>query len=430
VHDLLHEAQSDSNRAYMLGIRRHLHQWPELSYNEHNTSAYIQRSLRELGVAYDIIAGTGISAFLGSTHGPQIALRADMDALPIEEATEWEEGEVDFGSKVPGVMHACGHDAHVSMLLGGIRLLLSRRHDWESKGGVTFIFQPAEEGKGGAKRIISEGGLRGAQAVSGLHVWPGASSGTITTRPGVLMAASDRFAFTVVGKGGHGAIPHLAQDPVVAASAIVMALQPLVSRETSPTDGAVVTVSRFNTGEGASNVIPDQVEIQGTLRALTPETFERLHRRLEQVVSQTAATFGCNTSAVQWSPTPYPPTINDAGMVQMVLDVGQQLLDSHEACQATRTCSDATMPVGPVEVIGQPSMAAEDFSFYGQRVPSVFTFLGIGDSKLGTDVSLHNSHFKMDERQMALGAALHAATALEFLNRHEQGFNTVKTDEL
>lgn len=209
------------------------------------------------------------------------------------------------------------------------------------------------------------------------------------------MAASDRFSFVVVGRGGHAAIPHLAIDPVVATSAIVLALQALVSRETSPTDSAVISVTRINTGEGASNVIPGEVSVKGTLRALTTETNDRLHQRIEQVAVQTATVYGCNVSSFGWSPSPYPPTINDASMVQIASRVG-----------------------GPsFKLLSEPSMAAEDFSYYGRAVPSVFSFLGIGDAAKGTEFGLHHPQFLMDDDQLARGAAFHVSMALAWFER-------------
>jgi IAA-amino acid hydrolase len=437
--DLIREAQSYEVSAFMTSCRHHLHQIPELMFEEHNTSAFIRQQLDLMAIPYDYPrAKTGITAYIGRMDGPVIALRADMDGLPIEEpenAVNGNQGDdtaEDIGNDEPhgiipqsrnaGKMHACGHDAHMSMLLGAAKLLKAK----ESKlpGKVVLLFQPAEEGGGGARFMIEEGALQGVQAVSGIHVWPSLPSGTVSTRAGVIMAASDRFSFVVQGKGGHGAMPHLAADPVVAASAIVLALQSLVSRETSPTDGAVVTVSRLNTGPGASNVIPEEVEVKGTVRALTQVTFERLHTRLKEVAKGVASSYGCVVEMIQWSTTPYPPTVNHPELAIMVMELAttaEVAFDQEGAGNVVHALS-----------LEEPSMAAEDFSFYGQMVPSVFTFLGIGNHELGTDASLHNPNFRMDDSQMPVGAALHAATAIQFLSSAAELLQKkrVKKDEL
>ncbi|MEW5299169.1 MAG: hypothetical protein WDW38_005057 [Sanguina aurantia] len=461
------QARSAEFMDWVTARRRHLHSIPELFFQEHNTSAYVRSQLDLLGISYRYpVAGTGIVATLGSGK-PVIALRADMDALPIQEAAQ-----ESWSSSRPGVSHACGHDAHMAMLLGAARLLSQRlRH---LQGSVVLLFQPAEEAMGGARKMIEDGALQGVEAVAGMHVWPSQPPGVITTRPGTIMAASDRFVMVVRGRGGHGAMPHMSVDPVVAAAAVVLALQTLVSRETSPLDGAVVTVSRFNTGPGASNVIPDQVELQGTIRALTAHTFQRLHARVEEVAAATAAAYRCTCGGVAWSAVPYPPTVNDPGMASLVLDVARALFPgdgaaadakhvswaaaaaaaagveggaSEGACAVSHhggsssSSSSSSSPAGlmvadkaevsvsgggwcapggvKAQLLDEPSMAAEDFSFYAQELPAVMTFLGIGDPALGTDASLHNPKFTMDERQLPLGSALHAAIALEYLKRNQ-----------
>ena len=399
--------------SWMRDTREHLHQIPELQFEEQETHAFIRAKLLEIGITnITTIAKTGIVAVIEPTshattvHG--IALRSDMDALPIDEP---ERVGVKKSLK-PGVSHACGHDAHMAMLLGAAWALKQVAEAGELKGKVVLIFQPAEEGIGGAKVMIEEGALEGVGAISGIHVWPAAQSGTLSTKPGPIMAASDRFSFVVVGLGGHAAIPHLAVDPVVAASAIVLALQSLVSRETSPTDSAVISVTRFNTGAGASNVIPSEVALKGTLRALTTETNERLHRRIEEVVVGTAKVHGCNISSFDWSPSPYPPTVNDATMVDLAAD----LLSGSELSTSFK-------------ILSEPSMAAEDFSYYGHHVPAIFAFLGIGDSTKGTDWGLHHPNFMMDDDALALGAAYHAAIALSWLDQAPL-ISSINRDEL
>ncbi|EFJ49506.1 hypothetical protein VOLCADRAFT_59303, partial [Volvox carteri f. nagariensis] len=391
----LEESNSPEIFDSLLKWRRELHTMPELYFSEFNTSQYIRAQLDQLGIPYEYpIAGTGIRAGplgeLTDEDAPTIALRADMDGLPITE-----EDDVLYKSKTPGRMHACGHDAHMAMLLGAAKLLKSRETSLAALGGrVVLLFQPAEEGMGGAREMIRGGAVRGVGAIHGLHVWPALPAGVIGTRGGVLLAASDRFSFTVRGVGGHGAIPHTARDPVVAAAAVVVALQALVARETSPVDSAVVTVARFNTGPGASNVIPDAVHLSGTVRALTADTFARLHHRVEQMAAGVAAGYGCVVDNMTWSEVPYPPTRNYHGK-----NVLKTLVWS-----GTVSGDQQGLHGGPFPQLPTPNSPL-----------AAFTFLGIGDPAKGTDVGLHSPRFRMDEDQLPLGAALHAALATEWI---------------
>ncbi|KAK9797378.1 hypothetical protein WJX73_007694 [Symbiochloris irregularis] len=391
--EILEQAHSESN--WMLEIRKRLHAQPELAYEEYETSELIRDTLKKLGIPFQhpYAGKTGIVATIGK-GSPRIALRTDIDALPI-----LEEVDVPWKSKAEGKMHACGHDAHMTMLLGAAKLLKAREQ--RLPGTVVLLFQPAEEGGAGGKKLVEEGALEGVAAVHGIHVWPPLPTGIIGTRVGTIMAAADRFSVTVHGRGGHAAMPHLARDPVVAASAIVGALQHLVSRETSPTGSAVVTVAVFNTGAGAFNVIPDKVQLGGTVRALTREQFDKLRERVREVIEGTASAHGCRAE-LSWSAQAYGPTVNAKDMVDVVLRAGQSLIDAER-----------------VQALEEPTMAAEDFSFLADAVPGAFTFLGINNESAGSVHGLHTPRFRMDDSQLPLGAALHTAVALTFFEDHK-----------
>ncbi|CAL5224261.1 g6919 [Coccomyxa viridis] len=376
---------------YIRDVRRHLHTIPELLYDLPKTSEYIRSQLDKFSIAYKHpIAETGILATIGKGE-PKFALRTDMDALPIEEAVD-----VDFRSTHPGKMHACGHDTHMAMLLGAATLLKAR--EAELPGTVLLLFQPAEEGGAGGKRFVEEGTLEGVLGIHGIHVWPALPAGLITSRDGTIMAAADRFWVNITGRGGHAAMPHLSIDPVVAASQVVVALQPLVSRETSPTDSAVVSVCEFNTGPGASNVISDAVSLSGTLRALTNTHFEHMRNRVTEVIEGTAKLHGC-TAEVKWSAQAYIPTVNDAKMVSVVEEAATKLVGADRW-----------------QRLAEPTMAGEDFGFLADAVPGAFTFLGIRNEDAGSVHGLHTARFQMDEAQMPLGAALHATVAMDALH--------------
>ncbi|KAI8463294.1 MAG: hypothetical protein J3K34DRAFT_527103 [Monoraphidium minutum] len=419
------DAHEPEMQEWLVQQRRQLHMIPELAFEEVKTSAHIRAALDELGIPYTYpVAKTGIVARVGPPPY-RVALRADMDGLPIAEGPRG----LAYESTHPGRMHACGHDAHSAMLLGAARLLQRRAAELAEagRGGVALLWQPAEEGLGGAGVVLDEGALAGVEAIFGMHVWPLAnSSGTLGTRPGPVMAASTRFSVTIRGRGGHAALPHAAIDPVVAAAQAVIALQPLVSRETSPVDSAVISVTRFNTGPGAVNVIPESVELQGTLRALSAPTFERLQRRIQDVVNATAAAAGCAAAGWAWSAVPYPPLVNDPGLAALAARVAQSI----EAAAAA-----AALPSGggggasggggggpplprftPLEA---PTLAAEDFAIYGARggIPSCFLFMGVegGRDGEGRVAGLHTPWFQAEEARLPLGAALHAALALEAL---------------
>jgi IAA-amino acid hydrolase len=347
-----------------------------------------------------------VVATIGSGQ-PVVALRADMDALPIQEPAG-----AAFASRTPGVMHACGHDGHVAMLLGAGRLL--KAAEPRLRGTVRLLFQPAEEGGAGGDEMVRAGALGGAAAAFGLHLMPNLPTGTLGTRAGTIMAGSVQFKVTVTGAGGHAAYPHLAADPVVAAAAAVGALQTLVSRTTSPFASAVVSVTRLDAGH-AYNVIPDAATFGGTIRAATDADMARLRARLEAVVAGQAAALGC-TAEVDWMQEAhpyYPPLVNDPDAAAFLAGVGASLLGAAAVDAAT-----------------EASMAGEDFAFIAAAVPSAFGFLGTRNASAGSVHGLHTAQYVLDEGALPLGAALHAALAARFLERHHLRAAGAGRDEL
>ncbi len=371
--------------------RRTIHRRPELAYQERETAALVASRLRQIGIPVRTgVAGTGVIGLIeGGRPGRTVLLRADMDALPIQE-----ESDLAYASATPGVMHACGHDAHTAILLAVSRLLAERRD--EIPGNVKLMFQPAEEGGAGALRMIEEGVLEdpAVDAAFMLHVSHQHAVGTVATAPGPILAGANSFTITIDGRGGHASRPHQAVDPVVAAAQVVTALQTLVSREAPPTEAAVLTLGRLSSGT-AANVIPDRAELQGTIRAYHDGLMREMERRLEEIASGVARALRAEARVDVHMR--YPPTVNDPAMAELLAGA-------------------ARAELGPGAVLeAEPEMAAEDFSFVLQRVPGAMLRLGVRSPGWPEPRPVHTARFELDEAALPIGIAVMARVALEFL---------------
>ena len=380
----------------LVADRRHLHEHPELGMQEYETAKFIAARLQQLGLE-DIrtgLANTGVTALIrGTGSGPNgdrvLMLRADMDALPIEEAND-----VAYRSQNPGVMHACGHDGHTAMLLGTARLLMERRDQFA--GTVKVLFQPAEEIQpGGAKPMIEAGALENphVNATFGLHMGQDTPLGQITARPGASSANSDRFYITIQGKGGHGAAPHTTVDPIVIASQVVLAIQTLVSRETDPLASAVLTVGAFNAGS-APNVIPDTAELVGSMRTFDTELRDRLAERLDTLVTKIATAMG--GSGTLRFVRGYPSVVNDEAMFEIVRNAAGKVVGEDNF------------------VIKDPGMGGEDMSYFLQAVPGCFFHVGSRNEERGLIWGHHHPKFDIDEASLGIGVEVMVTSVLDY----------------
>lgn len=369
---------------HLIAIRRELHQHPELSLEEVQTTARLRQWLTEAGIRLlDLPLATGLVAEVGGAQpGPTIAIRTDIDALPIPEQTGLE-----FASLTPGKMHACGHDFHMATVLGAALLL--KAEEASLPGTVRFFFQPAEEIGAGARLLIDAGAMEGVSAVFGAHNKPDLGAGLIGIKEGPLMSAVDSFLIEVTGVGGHGALPHTTKDPVVASAAIIMSLQSIVSRWASPQEAAVVSVTTVRAGEGAHNVIPDRVTLKGTIRTFNPTVHEGVKARLAEIAESVARAHGCSISIS------YPL-------------LGLPSVNNHPAAVAVaqRACEALGLPVA--EAV--PTLASEDFSLYQVEAPGCFVWIGTGCA-----FDWHHPEFRVDEEAIHRGAAYFAQVAVEAL---------------
>lgn len=362
-------------------LRHRLHRIPEINYEESDTAAEVRRQLDRLGIAHtDGVSGapTATVALVGDASKPCIALRADIDALPIEEQTG-----LPYASQRPGRMHACGHDGHMSILLGTAAVLTELAG--ELPVCVKLIFQPAEEGGGGAGRMVAAGVLDQpkVQAIFGLHGWPAMKVGCVATKPGALLAATDNFVATFIGKGCHGAFPHLGRDPLMAAAEAVVNLQQFASRDMDPTEPAALTVGIFRGGT-AVNIIPDRATIEGTVRTISHASRQLAAAAVERRCAGIAAAAGCALEFV-WNEG-YPPVLNDPAMADYVAATARAALGN-----------ERFIPVG------RPSMGGEDFSYYLEKVPGCFFLVGVEPADRDGYPSLHNDHFDFTDAAIPVG---------------------------
>jgi amidohydrolase len=387
--DFLSEAQSLFE--YTQTLRRDFHRHPELGFNEVRTAGIVARELNQLGLEVTTgIAETGVVAMIeGNRPGRVALLRFDMDALPIQEQTG-----APYASQNPGVMHACGHDGHTAIGLTVARLLNSHRH--QLTGSIKLVFQPAEEGDGGAERMLAEGVLENphADAAFALHLWNEKPFGWLGIADGPTMAAAEIFQIEVTGRGGHGGIPHLAIDPILASTQIISALQGIVARNVSPLETAVVSVTSLHAGE-AFNVIPARASLQGTIRTFSPEVRQRVLQRFEQVVEGVGAAMECQVDCQVRSIS--PAVVNEGSLAEEVRAAARQVLPESQIEADYRT------------------MGAEDMAFIMQKLPGCFFFVGSADPEQGLDAPHHHPRFDFDERALAHAAALMAGVAWNHL---------------
>ncbi len=368
--------------------RRDFHRHPEVAYQEQRTSSVIRQFLEKSGIPVRSVAGTGLVGHLqGKPGGRTIALRADIDALPLAE-----EGKDEYASLNPGACHACGHDGHMAILMATARLLAQRKNDF--CGRAFFLFQPSEERiPGGAKPMIEQGALDGVDAVFGLHLWQTMPTGTVGCVRGAMMAAADEFSIKLTGKGGHCSMPHLSIDPITAAGNLIVNLNSIVSRNVDPLRSAVLSLGTVHGGV-IHNIIPNEVMLTGTVRTFDPQLRDLIERRMQEVVAGTNK--ACGTQGELQYVRGYPALVNDESMADLVRAVARRTLGESKVLEI------------------DPVMGGEDFAYYLQKIPGAFFFFGMGD---GTEFPHHHPRFDIDEKALPPAALLMTALALEYLGK-------------
>lgn len=375
---------------YVINLRREFHKYPEPSWQEFETSRKIQEELTKMAIPFVQTAKTGLVATIkGGQDGKTIALRADMDALEVQECNE-----VDYCSVNDGLMHACGHDGHMAMLLGAAKILNEIKD--QIKGSVKLFFQPAEEEVGGAKLMIEEGCMEGVDNVFGIHLWSDIPVGKISVEEGPRMASTDIFEITVKGLGGHGSLPHQGVDALLTASSIVTNLQTIVSREISPTDSAVVSIGTFNSGT-RFNVIASEAKLTGTTRCFSAEVRDNFPKAIERIASSIANSYRAKVKVDYTFGT--PPVVNDGESSELAAKTVEKLF-------------------GPESITFIEKLTGgEDFAFYLEKAPGVLAFVGVRNAEKDCHFPHHHERFNIDEDALEMGTALYVQYALDFLGQ-------------
>lgn len=380
----------------MVDWRRHMHRYPELSYHETATSSFVADLLESFGLRVRRnVGGHGIVADLeGAAEGPTVALRADMDALPIQD-----EKTCEYASTVPGVMHACGHDGHTAALLGAAKILSTLKD--QLRGNVRFLFQPAEElSPGGAAPMIEEGALDGVDAVYGVHLWSQFPVGSVYCKAGPAMAAPDEFVIEIIGKGGHGGLPHETVDSLMIGAHLVVNFQSIVSRNMNPVDQTVISVGSFHAGSGF-NVIAERTRLNGTVRTFNQQVRERIKERIGKVTADTCSMF--DAEFVLDYKFGYPPLVNHEEEAERFFRVANRIFNADQVKE---------LPF---------IMAGEDFAYYLEKVPGCFMFVGAGNKEKGIQVPHHHPRFDIDETAIGQTAKLLIHMALDFMEENRNG---------
>jgi amidohydrolase len=375
-------SETKTIESYIIDTRRHIHMYPETAYEEEKTAAFIDEELKKIGYETVKIAKTGVMAILrGGQDGKTVALRADIDALNITE-----ENDLPYCSKISGKMHACGHDGHIAMLLGSAKILFKYKD--QLKGKVKLLFQPAEEGGGGGKRIVEEGHIDDVDAIFGIHLWHELPAGVIGTRKGGMMASADEFSITIKGKGGHAAAPHQTIDPTAVLTDIYNSLQKIISREVDPLANAVLTTPMFK-GSNAFNVIPPQATLRGTFRTMDHEIRNHIVKRIQEIVNGYCKAWRCEGEVI----------FNPGDMVDI-----PPLLNDNQAVDELSAILNSLDTVTEMD----PTMGSEDFAFYLQKTKGAFIALGIYNEEKGITFPHHHPKFDVDEDVLWKGAAIYA----------------------